>query len=81
MLQEKIDQEPGNGEIEGRLCGSTIFVSLSHVTEAKIMSVSSCNLYCDYKVESYLEGGRLIYRIDKPPKTNPQNPEEVEQWR
>ena len=80
VVQEQIDQEPDIEELGARLCGRTLFVNWPHVTEAKIMSVSSYNLHCGYEIESYL-GSRLNYKMDQPLKTNPLNPEEVGQWR
>ena len=81
ILQEPVEQEPDVEELGRRLCGRTIFVSWPHLIEARIVAVSSSEVKCGYEVDSYLEGGGVVYKLEQPAKTTQLNQKDADVWR
>ncbi len=75
------ETDPDVDVIGPSYCGQTVFVSWPHLMEARVVAVASIDTKYSFDVDSYMEGGGIIYKTDGSFRKTHMTPRDVDEWR
>lgn len=75
------DPDPDVDDIARRYCGGSVYVNWPHLLEARVVAVASTQVKYSFEIDSYTEGGGVVYKTNGGIRKTEMTPRDVDEWR